>query len=86
MKPIPLIRTLFLLLVCFQTSGLFATEPGGTASIPFDQLGAEAQKSYKGDGISITPPVNGALLKAVMQDLAFLVEHPCPLYLPSPQP
>ncbi|MBK8091506.1 MAG: choice-of-anchor D domain-containing protein [Verrucomicrobiaceae bacterium] len=37
--------------------------------IRMDQLGAEAQKQYAGDGISITPTKDGASLKAVMQDL-----------------
>ncbi len=35
--------------------------------IPFDQLGAEAQKQYAGDGISITPTAGGARLRAIMQ-------------------
>lgn len=37
--------------------------------IPFDQLGAEAQKQYSGDGIGITPTNQGARLRAAMQDL-----------------
>lgn len=33
-----------------------ATSPAGeTKAIPFNQLGAEAQKQYSGDGIGITP-------------------------------
>lgn len=38
--------------------------------IPLDQIGAEAQKQYKGDEISIVPTADGALLRTVMQDLA----------------
>ncbi len=38
-------------------------------SIPFEQLGAEAQKQYSGDGISVIPTKSGARLRAVMQDL-----------------
>ncbi|MEK0448207.1 MAG: hypothetical protein RL088_475, partial [Verrucomicrobiota bacterium] len=37
--------------------------------IPFDQLGAEAQKKYTGDGISIAPTAGGARLRAIMQRL-----------------
>ena len=81
-----MIRLLSLLLVCFQTSGLIAAEPGANVAIPFDQLGAEAQKSYKGDGIGIMPTADGARLKAVMQDLAVVVARPWPLNLHSPQP
>ena len=38
-------------------------------SIPFDQLGAEAQKKYSGDGIRITPTADGARLRAAFQKL-----------------
>lgn len=37
--------------------------------IPLNQLGAEAQKQYSGDGISITPTTEGALLRAAFQKL-----------------
>jgi len=67
-------------LSCLTAIGLFLSiQTGGSCeelsltpsqtSIPFDQLGAEAQKSYKGDGMGITPTADGARLKAVMQDL-----------------
>ena len=38
-------------------------------TIPFDQLGTEAQKQYKGDGIGITLTAGGARLRAIMQRL-----------------
>lgn len=38
-------------------------------SIPLDQLGAEAQKQYSGDGIGITPVQDGAVIKAAFQRL-----------------
>ncbi|MDZ4289951.1 MAG: hypothetical protein U0984_18440, partial [Prosthecobacter sp.] len=38
-------------------------------SIPFDQLGTEAQKQYQGDGIAITPTPGGARLRAAFQKL-----------------
>ncbi|MBK8037608.1 MAG: choice-of-anchor D domain-containing protein [Verrucomicrobiaceae bacterium] len=38
-------------------------------SIPWGQLGVEAQKKYTGDGIATLPTEYGAKLKAVMQDL-----------------
>ena len=38
-------------------------------SIPLDQLGVEAQKQYSGDGIDVTPTVDGARLRAVFQKL-----------------
>lgn len=45
--------------------------PSGQApqSIPFEQLGAEAQKQYTGDGIAIIPGENRARLLAAMQDI-----------------
>ena len=46
-----------------------AGAPQKEQSIPFDQLGAEAQKQYKGDGIRIIPVKDGAKLNAIMQDL-----------------
>lgn len=47
--------------------------PAQTKSIPFDQLGTEAQKQYKGDGIAIIPTSEGARLRTVMQDLEAMV-------------
>jgi hypothetical protein len=38
-------------------------------SIRFENLGAEAQKQYSGDGLSITPTAGGARLRAVFQRL-----------------
>jgi hypothetical protein len=48
---------------------LSASEPPPSKSIPLDQLGAEAQKQYSGDGISIQPTANGGLLRAIFQKL-----------------
>ena len=50
-----------------QTSATPTAQPAAT--IPFDRLGAEAQKQYSGDGISITPMAEGARLRAVFQKL-----------------
>jgi hypothetical protein len=52
--------------VSFAASGIVDTKCGG---IQIDQLGAEVQKQYVGEGISITPTATGARLRAVMQDL-----------------
>ena len=63
------------LLILSQTAAVqraSAAPPSAAAqpqSIPFDQLGAEAQKQYSGDGIRIIPTKDGAQLKAIMQDL-----------------
>ncbi len=38
-------------------------------TIPFDQLGSEAQKQYSGDGIGIAPTAEGARLRAAFQKL-----------------
>src|SRR3954452_4352199 len=54
-----------------------AQQPAKT--IPFDQLGAEAQKQYTGDGISITPTATSARLRAVMSFF------PAPMKSPSPR-
>ncbi len=43
------------------------------ASIPFDQLGAEAQKQYDGDGLAIVSTAEGVELRSVFQDLTGLV-------------
>jgi hypothetical protein len=53
-------------------AGLSTPSAGNTAakSIPFDRLGAEAQKQYSGDGVGITPTADGARLRAAFQDLA----------------
>lgn len=51
------------------SAGAQTQTPAGANSIPFEQLGAEAQKQYSGDGIGITPTKDGATLKAVFQRL-----------------
>lgn len=51
------------------TASPTAAETAPQRSIPFDQLGAEAQKQYSGDGISIIPTPGGAQLRAAMQAL-----------------
>jgi cortical protein marker for cell polarity/centrosomal CEP192-like protein len=38
-------------------------------AISFDQLGAEAQKQYSGDGITVTPTAEGAWLRSSFQKL-----------------
>jgi hypothetical protein len=73
----PIMKTsaLAFLLILSQTAAVqraSAAPPSAAAqpqSIPFDQLGAEAQKQYSGDGIRIIPTKDGAKLKAIMQDL-----------------
>ncbi len=65
---------LYFVLLLSAAASLHAETVEGTPappsqSIPFDQLGAEAQKQYSGDGISITPTADGAKLRAIMQDL-----------------
>ncbi|OYW76940.1 MAG: hypothetical protein B7Z37_06375 [Verrucomicrobia bacterium 12-59-8] len=62
----------YLFILLFVALGLqpgVAAEASGKA-IPLDQLGAEAQKHYTGDGIGITPTAQGALLRADFQKLA----------------
>jgi len=54
------------------TAPVFADAPAGGGEskvIAFDQLGAEAQKQYAGDGIGITPTAEGAILRAQFQRL-----------------
>ena len=67
------LRHLLAAAIVIHTTVLLAAEPGpaaeGGKNIPFDQLGAEAQKQYTGDGIRITTTPNGARLQAAMQDL-----------------
>ena len=61
--------------LCLMALALAALALGATPvraeeqakAIPFDQLGAEAQKQYAGDGIGITPTAGGARLRAIMQ-------------------
>jgi len=47
----------------------FTLSSTGQKSIPFSQLGDEAQKHFKGAGIDIKPTQKGAKLQAIMQDL-----------------
>ena len=62
--------------VCLLTLSVCAAHSRGhvptdqpAKSIPFGQLGAEAQKQYSGDGIGITPTAGGARLRAAFQKL-----------------
>ncbi|MBE2282275.1 MAG: hypothetical protein IAE77_02295 [Prosthecobacter sp.] len=52
-----------------EPSALPAASTAPVNSIPWSQLGVEAQKKYTGDGIATLPTEYGAKLKAVMQDL-----------------
>ncbi|CAN5883833.1 hypothetical protein BH11VER1_BH11VER1_05640 [soil metagenome] len=73
-------RLLTALLLIALTTCLSAVEPAlqpqqdsptgdSGKTIPFDQLGMEAQKQYSGDGIAITPTASGAQLRTVFQKL-----------------
>jgi hypothetical protein len=59
-------RSLLALAAYATCSSVLIAQEGGKP-IPLDQLGAEAQKQYAGDGISITPTAAGAKLRAVIQ-------------------
>jgi hypothetical protein len=65
-----LIPLLSLGLLVLQALGSEPATPAPSARrIPLDQLGAEAQKQYSGEGISIQPTAEGARLRAAFQDL-----------------
>lgn len=81
-KMFPHFRTLILVVLgaaaCFQAASAetvsqslltSAGHGGGIKAIPFDQIGAQAQKQYQGDGIAILPSPTGAFLRAATQDL-----------------
>ena len=44
-------------------------ESSDTKAIPMDQIGAEAGKQYKGDGLSVTATEGGALVRCLFQRL-----------------
>ncbi len=64
-----LLFALALLVVPSWAQSIITPAAQPAAAIPFDQLGAAAQKQYAGDGISITPTADGARLRAVFQKL-----------------
>lgn len=59
------------IILCLAVLALLPPLPAQDPSrnIPVDMLGAEAQKRYAGDGISITPTADGARLRSILQRL-----------------
>ena len=56
------------LIFALLAASAFATSPE-TKAIPMDQIGAEAGKQYKGDGLSVTATEGGALVRCLFQRL-----------------
>ena len=71
MKPTSCLILVVALFAACVTSTIVRAEapPAAAVSIPLEQLGAEAQKQYKGDGIGIVATPEGALIKAQLQAL-----------------